>query len=249
LSGCATFKPIAPSYKKTKIMKKAAYALLFAMLTLTTAFAQHEEKRNVSGFHSISSAGPFNVYIKIDGTESLKISASPDVISEIETIVDNGNLKIRFKHHDEWKHEDMGNIDIYVSAKSLSSLSNAGSGKVKVDGYLDGEKVNCSLSGSGDITSGVKSGNLHVSISGSGTVHLKGSADDTHISIAGSGDLQGKNLKTSSASISIAGSGSAYLDADKELSANIVGSGNVVYSGNAKVDSRTVGSGRVSHED
>src|ERR1700710_1288894 len=118
-------------------MKKAAYALLFTMLIITTtfaAFAQKEETRNVSGFHSISSQGPFNVYVKIDGTESLKISASSDIINEIETVVENGNLKIKFKHHDEWQHENIGNIDVYVTAKSLSGISNAGSGKVKVDG-------------------------------------------------------------------------------------------------------------------
>jgi Putative auto-transporter adhesin, head GIN domain len=232
-------------------MKTVAYTLLFTMLVITTtftAFAQSEETRNVSGFHSISSAGPFNVYVNINGTESLKISANADVISEIETVVDNGNLKIKFKHRDQWQHENMGKIDIYVTAKSLSGLSNAGSGKIKVDGDMDAEKVDLSLAGSGDISSAVKSGNLHISISGSGSVHINGKADKTHVSIAGSGDLLGKSLKTISASISIAGSGNVYLDADKEISASIAGSGNVVYSGNANVDSRTIGSGRVTKE-
>lgn len=249
--GYATFKQTVASYKKTEIMKKATYALLFTMLTLTTtlaAFAQTEETREVSGFHHVSSAGPFNVYININGTESLKILANSDVIKDIETIVDNGNLKIRFKHREEWQHENAGKIDIYVTAKSLSGLSNAGSGKIKVDGDMDAEKVDISLAGSGDISSAVKSGNLHISISGSGSVHLNGRADDTHVSIAGSGNLLGKSLKTVSASISIAGSGSAFLDAEKEISASIAGSGNVVYSGNANVDSRTIGSGRVTKE-
>jgi uncharacterized protein YdeI (BOF family) len=232
-------------------MKKAAYSLLFTMLVITTtftAFGQTEETRNVSGFHSISSTGPFNVHVDINGTESLKISANANVINEIETVVDNGNLKIKFKHRDEWNHENTGKIDIYITAKSLSGLSNAGSGKIKVDGDMDAEKVDIALAGSGDISSAVKSGSLHISISGSGSVNINGKADETHISIAGSGDLRGKSLRTGSASISIAGSGSAFLDAEKEISASIAGSGNVIYSGNATVDSRTVGSGRVTKE-
>lgn len=219
---------------------------LVAIVATLKVNAQSGQSRSVSDFHSISSSGPFNVFVKIDGTESLKIDAEPDIINEIETYVEDGNLKIKFKHHDDWNHENVGKVDIYITAKSLSALKNAGSGNIKVEGELNGDKVSLSLSGSGDITSKVKSTELHIALSGSGSIHLDGKADDTNISIAGSGEFLGKELKSSSASISIAGSGNAYINAEKELSAKIAGSGNVVYSGNASVDTRTVGSGRVS---
>ena len=221
-----------------------AAALMFAA-TLKAA-AQSEQTRQVSGFNNISSAGPFEVHVKIDGTESLKISANPNVINEIETGVEDGRLKIKFKHHDEWNHENYGRIDVYISAKSLSSLSNAGSGSIKVEGALKGENVNISLSGSGDIVSSVKSGTLHANISGSGSIHLNGNSEDANVQIAGSGNMNGREFKTGAASVSIAGSGNAYFSADKTIKANIVGSGNVIYSGSATIDSRTIGSGRVS---
>ncbi|HEY2583654.1 MAG TPA: head GIN domain-containing protein [Mucilaginibacter sp.] len=233
-------------------MKKIAYSVFTAILLMIAVLkvsAQSEQTRQVSGFNKIASGGPFDVHVKIDGTETLKINANPDIINEIETIVESGSLKIRFKHHDDWNHENTGKIDIYVTAKSLSAVSNAGSGSIKIDGVVNGEKVTFNLSGSGDISSSVKSGELHVSISGSGSVHLEGNANDSNISIAGSGELNGKKLRTGSASVSIAGSGSAYFIADKTVSASIVGSGNVIYSGNATMsDVRTVGSGRVSKE-
>ncbi|TWI99845.1 putative autotransporter adhesin-like protein [Mucilaginibacter frigoritolerans] len=233
-------------------MKKIAYSI-FALLLLTgttfKALAQSEQSRSVSGFHSISSSGPFDVHVNINGTESLKISASSDIINEIETVVEDGNLEIKFKHHSE-NHDNIGRIDVYVTAKSLSGLANAGSGSIKVEGVVSGDNVNIVLSGSGSISSSVKSGDLHATISGSGSIHLNGHTSESKVTISGSGELNGKELKTGSASVLITGSGNAYFSAEKTISAHIVGSGNVVYTGSATVtDSKTIGSGSVSKAD
>ena len=233
-------------------MKKLTYTILAAMLMVATTLkvsAQSEESRQVSGYNKIGSGGPFEVHVKIDGTESLKIKAEANVIEEIETIVKDGTLQIKFKHHENWGDHNFGPIEIYVTAKSLSALANAGSGSIKLDGNLTGNSINISLSGSGNVSAGVKGGDFRAAISGSGSISVKGSADKTNVSIAGSGDMDGRNFKTETAHVSIAGSGNARFGADKTVSASIVGSGNVVYSGTASIsDSRTVGSGRVSHE-
>lgn len=234
-------------------MKKIAYTIFAAVLIAATtlkASAQSGETRQVSGFNAVASSGPFDVHIKINGTESLKIVAESDVIKEIETTVEGGKLRIKFRHHENWGNENYGRIDVYVTAKALSALANAGSGSIKVEGALSGDRVNISLSGSGNITSAVKADDFHAAVAGSGSIDLNGSAKETKINISGSGDVNGKSFRTATASVSIAGSGSAYLGAEKSISASIVGSGNVVYSGNATItDSRTVGSGRLSRED
>jgi hypothetical protein len=234
-------------------MKKITYTIFAAVLLIAATLnvsAQSEQSRQVSGFNSLASSGPFDVHVNINGTESLKINASSDIINEIETIVEDGKLEIKFKHHDDWNHGDLGRIDVYVTAKSLSGIANAGSGSIKVDGVVSGDNVNIILSGSGNIESSVKTDRLHATISGSGSIHLNGSADNAKVVITGSGEMMGKQLKTGSASVMIAGSGSAYFNADKNISASIVGSGNVIYTGNAKVtDSKTIGSGSVSKAD
>ncbi|WP_428328666.1 head GIN domain-containing protein [Mucilaginibacter sp.] len=231
-------------------MKKLAYSIVAAVLVLTATInpAKADETRSVSGYNTITSSGPFNVHIKINGTESLKIEASADVTKEIETTVEGSKLQIKFKHHN-WGNESYGKIDIYITAKSLLALANSGSGSMDVDGTVSGEDVNVILSGSGSISSSVKSGQLHATLSGSGSIHLTGSANDAKVLISGSGEVLGKGLTTGSASVTITGSGSAYFHADKTISARIVGSGNVIYSGSATVDSHTLGSGRVSKED
>jgi hypothetical protein len=235
-------------------MKKITYSIFAVFLLIAAAkntFAQSEQKREVSGFNSIASGGPFHVHVKIDGTESLRLTGDASVLNEIETVVENERLKIKFKHDHNWNDDDhKGEINIYVTAKSLSALANAGSGTMTVDGVLSGDNVKLILSGSGSITSSVKSEGLHINISGSGSVHLNGSSHDATISIAGSGEMLGKEFKTNTASVSIAGSGNAYFAADNSITAHIVGSGSVIYSGSANIsDSRTVGSGSIRKAD
>jgi hypothetical protein len=235
-------------------MKRVAFTILAAVLVFAatlTASAQSEQTREVSGFNSLASSGSFDVHVNINGTESLKIEASSKIIDEIETVVEGGTLKIRFKKHYNWDHDgDTGPINVYVTAKSLSSLANAGSGSIKVEGAVTGSDVSISVAGSGDIESSIKSGSLQASISGSGSIRLNGSTGDVKVNIAGSGEMKAKELEASSVSASIAGSGNAYINASKTVSAHIVGSGSLIYSGNATIiDSKTIGSGSVSRAD
>lgn len=234
-------------------MRKIAYTILAVMVmagATLAASAQSEENREVSGFTSVGSGGPFDVHIKIDGRESLKIKGDAKAISEIETKVEDGKLTINWK--DKWRDhndEQRGKIDIYISARSLSAVALAGSGDMDVDGILTGDRVSVALSGSGNISASIKAGDLHAAISGSGSIGLNGSAEEAKISISGSGSFNAKELKTNTAHVNVAGSGNAYLIAEQKISGHIAGSGNVVYSGNAtEEDVRTAGSGRVSKE-
>jgi len=232
-------------------MKRISLTLLAVILIITAtlkASAQNEQTRQVSGFTKLSSSGSFSIHVKIDGTESLKINADEKIINDIETKVEDGTLKIGFKSKMSW-HENVGKVDVYVTAKTLTALSNSGSGTIKVEGELQGSDVTVHISGSGNITTGVKAEKFDAHISGSGSVEMTGTASDATFEISGSGQLKGKTLKTGTAKVRLSGSGNIYVNADKTLSAHISGSGSLVYSGTASVtDISTSGSGRVRKE-
>ena len=236
-------------------MKRLAFTLLSVMLlSVVTINASAQEssvqKREVSGFNTVASAGPFNVHIKLDGTESVKVDAEANIVGDIQTVVENNTLKIKFKDQEYRHYNNIRKADVYVTAKSLNALTNSGSGSMKVDGMISANNFKAVLSGSGSISTSVKSGGLHAVISGSGSIKLNGSTGDVDIVISGSGQVEGRDLKTESAKVVITGSGNVYLVADKSVSAHITGSGNVIYSGNASViDSRYTGSGRVTKAD
>jgi len=235
-------------------MKKLAFTLLSAALLVAAtikASAQDVSTQNrpVSGFSAIASGGPFNVHIKMDGSENVKVEADTKFIDEIETVVEGKTLKIQFKDH-KWsnRYNDLHKAEIYVSAKTLNSLVNSGSGHMEVEGTIStSEEFKTVLSGSGNITATIKSDGLRAKISGSGSIKLRGTCGDADFGISGSGQFEARDLKAQSVSAGITGSGSIYITAEKTVSARITGSGNVVYSGNATItDTHTIGSGRVS---
>lgn len=234
---------------KNQLTKFLAVIFLVAATAQTTfskAFA--DQTRPVSSFTGIASSGSFHVYVKIDGTESVKVSADDAIIDKIETVVESGTLKIRFKKEFSWNDHGNKKADIYITAKFLSSLINSGSGSIKVDGMATAPTFKIVLSGSGNITTGtVKTDKIDGIIGGSGNISINGgSAADSHITISGSGSFYAKGLKTESTKVAISGSGDVYINAEKQLSASIMGSGSVMYTGNAEVHTSKIGSGSVS---
>jgi hypothetical protein len=231
-------------------MKKTVYIILAsAMFSLTAINASAQgESRQVSGFNAIASSGSFNVYVKLDGNESVRVDADADIVNEIETYVEDNTLKIRFKDREN-RHHNIRKADVYVEAKSLEALINSGSGGIKVDGTISASDFRATLSGSGNISASVKSGSVHAVISGSGNIKLSGNTSDADFVISGSGEVSGKDLKTNVVNASIAGSGNVYIEAEKSVTARIAGSGNVIYTGNAnEMNSHYSGSGRVSRD-
>ena len=245
-------------------MKKTLSLLFTGLLIATVALAQTTQNRQVSGFTTISSAGSFNVQVKIDGTESLKITGDEDAINDIETIVSDGKLKIGSKNKNSWKLFNNKKIDIYITAKTLSGLLNSGSGNMKLDGNLtgnveikssgsgnvtaavNGSDLQLAVSGSGSITSSVNANQLGATVSGSGALNLAGNVKSADIKVSGSGNIRANDLKTDAVDASISGSGNIHILANKSINARVSGSGRLVYTGTAtNVNSSTSGSGRV----
>jgi len=86
---------------------------------------------------------------------------------------------------------------------------------------------------------------VKVDISGSGNSDLKGKTKDLTIGIAGSGQSRSKELMSENATVSIAGSGDAYVFASSSLDVSVAGSGDVYYLGQPHINSKIAGSGSV----
>jgi hypothetical protein len=80
---------------------------------------------------------------------------------------------------------------------------------------------------------------------GSGDISTAGTADSQDILIGGSGAYHAPDLKSKTATITIAGSGDADLNATEKLNVTIAGSGSVTYTGDPTVTQHILGSGTV----
>ena len=200
----------------------AAIAALLAALAGHAADAR--ENRPVTEFTEVGLAAPIDVHVVQGDTHALVLEGDSETLARIETVVENGRLKIRtVKGQQNWNTNRKATAR--VTARRIDALA---------------------IAGSGDITAPAITGDaLKVSIAGSGDVRVGGKVDGLTASIAGSGDIRASDLEAQNVKVSIAGSGDVTVRARQALSVNVSGSGDVRYYGDPTVEKKIMGSGSV----
>jgi hypothetical protein len=241
---------------KPSNMKKLFVA--FALLLAFSTFGQwpwekiegngnlKKETRQVSGYTAISSSGSWDVMVAYGESNSISLEGDENLLSYIETKVENGKLTIKNKKNVNLHSKNK--ITIYVSLTRLTGVTLSGSGDIIGEGKFDNEgTTEFKVSGSGKIKLAFhKINNVELGISGSGNIRLSGAATTVQAKISGSGNADCGDLLCDDASASVSGSGNVKFYANKSVEANISGSGNVSYKGAAtEVKKHVSGSGRL----
>jgi hypothetical protein len=200
-------------------------------------------QRQLAGFKGVSMEVPATLEIVQGEVEGALIETDDNIASQIETLLEGDQLKIRVvKRFTLLKPTS---LKITLNVRSLERVSISGSGKVNIE-KLQTPSLETYISGSGDIRIAALTADLlGVAISGNGDLFAAGRADTVKSSISGSGDLKMDNLAAKSVKLSIAGSGSAKLQVSQKLDVNIAGSGDVAYYGDPVVTQSVAGSGRI----
>jgi hypothetical protein len=210
---------------------------------------RNAQERELPSFHSIVAYGSANIYLT-QGPRKVAVSAAdPEDVAAIETVVENGVLKIRVKTEQRWwkagKMYDR-RFTVFVSEEAVQSVVLSGSGKLHVDMPSKAEELSVRLSGSGNVTGNVQLRTLKCILNGSGNIRLTGSCDKARFVTSGSGNIQVANLQLDYCTLEMSGSGNADVHVRKELDATISGPGNIRYKGDGKlVRAQSSGSGRI----
>jgi Putative auto-transporter adhesin, head GIN domain len=221
-----------------------ATVALAALATTVGSGQPRTETRDASGFAAVAMRGDIDVVVRQAAKESVQVTTDDNLLPLLETVVDNGTLRIQWKRGESVRTR--GKTLVTVDVVKLSAVSLSGSGDLRVE-PLKTPSLALSISGSSDAAlDRLDAGELKISISGSGDVKASGKATKLDISIAGSGDVQARELVADQASVSIAGSGDAKVTAAKTLAVSIAGSGDVEFGGGAVLaNSRVAGSGSI----
>lgn len=206
-----------------------------------------KESRNASGYTAVASGGAFDIDINYGTSGSITIEADENLLPYIESVVENGELKLRNKKGYSLKSKNK--MKITVSLTKMTGLKLSGSGNIKGDGDFSNDgTTDISISGSGDIKlSFGKFNALDVKISGSGNMKLKG-RETTKITaqVSGSGNIDAYDVSASEVTAKVSGSGNVNVTANRSVDAAVSGSGNVNYKGSASdIKQKTSGSGKV----
>jgi len=203
------------------------------------------QARTVGDFSGLSLAQelPGKVEVRSSGPAGVTVEADANLLPLIETVVENGTLRLRSRDKAMLQSE---RLKIIVQGRTLERLAVEGSGDIDAD-VVRGGRVQLSSSGSGDIeVDRIEGENATISLSGSGDVKAeRGEVRELKVSSAGSGDADLEGVRSSSARVSIAGSGDIKVWAEKTLDVSIAGSGDVNYHGDPQLRKSVAGSGDV----
>ena len=202
------------------------------------------QSRDVSGFTSVEAAGPMDVEIKMGSGYKVSVEADDNLMQYILVRKEGGKLVVKLKDNINVSYDN--GMKVSIEMPSLHEVDLSGSGSLKTIGQVtDPNKIEVSISGSGNATMDVNTPSLDASISGSGKATVTGQTKTIDVSIAGSGDFEAPDLKSETAKVSIAGSGNARIFASVSIDASIVGSGDVIYSGSPSISKSIIGSGEL----
>jgi hypothetical protein len=197
--------------------------------------------RELGHFNGLALSLPGQVEIRTGNTESVTIETDDNLLPLIETVVEDGTLKIRNKNKVNIRTR---NLKIVVQTRGVDRLALGGSGSIDAD-RVQGSRVQFDVGGSGNIRVGKAEGeSVSVSLGGSGDLKVnEGGARSLSATIGGSGTVDMARVRVDKASVTVAGSGDATLWVRDSLSLSVAGSGDVNYYGDPKVSTSVVGSG------
>lgn len=150
------------------------------------------------------------------------VNASQDTAG-VFTVSFKDNISISTTH----------DVKVRVPVVNGGALEVSGSGEILLDtgAVLEGKRFDLEVNGSGTINVALQSSFVAGSINGSGDIKATGTTEGLKIGIFGSGNFDGFDLASSSAEVSINGSGDANVAVSQSLTGSVNGSGNITYAG------------------
>jgi len=185
-------------------------------------------------FDRLKVSGPFKVGLFVSDEPGLvRLAGPPALLADTIVTVEGDTLAIRFREGATWSWNPGSGVNIFVSARNLSSVSLEGAGDVEIAG-AHGDMFSATTDGSGSIViRQLDVGHVQLATAGAGQITVEGNARDAAYVVGRSGSIDAKRLRVEKASIAIGGAGSAYADVSKTADILVNGTGRVDIVGGA----------------
>lgn len=201
------------------------------------------ESRPVSGFDSISVCCSMRLILTQGSNESLEIEADDNVLPEIESVVTNGTLIVRFKDSlNGIRLLNTSPIRVRVSAIDVNGIDISGGGRLESTGPIETPQLALNLSGGSRGTLGnLQTEMLSIELTGGSKIELAGSVAEQTISLNGGSDYLAGELQSQTATLNMSGGGRATLWVTETLNADLSGGANAAYYGSPMVNQNLSG--------
>ena len=235
---------------------KRLITLIFFLFGFTAIFAANREDVTVypeisETFNAVKVGGEFRV-VYCDAADTLKITANDKVIQNVECVVEDSTLIVRYREGKSVKAILGGRSPIVCipANPAIERFTLSGTTRMESHTPFVRDSLAIELSGTSRVIGEVRSSALSVRCAGTVNVTLTGSADSVDIRIDGASRVaMGEGFECTRGQIDINGTGFVRLNCKEKLSGEIAGGAVVKYLGKPDVAIVTNGLASISAVD
>ncbi|MCI4667632.1 MAG: DUF2807 domain-containing protein [Bacteroidia bacterium] len=203
-------------------MKFSTITILTIFFSLNLSLGQNTYQ--VNDFSSIEVHGGLSVTLKqgnsyiIDNPDNVPL----DVQSEA------GTLKIGMKKNN-YSYQGKKKVTVYY--RGINSISVNGGANVYTATPLNGNGVNLSANGGGNLHIKLANSRAEAKANGGGNIHIEGRTDKLTLYTTGGGNIHAADLNVSAVTANAYSGGNINVKVRDAIQATAISGGNIVYSG------------------
>lgn len=225
---------------------RPALSLAIGLLS-TGAFAASQD-RDVPAFEAVSISAGMHATIEIGPARPVHLEADAQVLPLIETVVEGGELRVRFREDNRWS---VGSHDVVVTIQTpkLTSVSGSGGSIIRA-AFTRAGKSSIKASGGSEIDArGVDAGQLTAQGSGGSILQVAGRADTLELEMSGGTRFKGRDFAVQDLTVHGSGGSEGRLQATGKVSGGLSGGSQLRVRGKATARVSTSGGSQVELED
>ena len=230
-------------------MKNLLLPALLSLVALAPACAQRVQTRQVPTFHAINVGTGIDLSLTAGRSQHVEVSAATDEYRDhIETVVEGGVLKLRYRNEDERRRNDRSNkhLRVAVTADELTALTAGSGSSVRTSGDFDAAEFQLDVSSGATVKAGLDTKTLTVRQSSGSTASLSGRAASLDVQSSSGASFDAADLQTERCRAEASSGSSVRVAVKDDLVAQASSGGSISYKGSPQLTKRTSSGGSVS---
>jgi hypothetical protein len=224
---------------------QAQVTVLAGVLLLSGAASASSDERQVPAFDSVHIGGGLKATIEIGPRRPVRLEGDAEVLALIETVVEDGNLRVGFKPDTRFRGHREGVVKVTIQTPDLRAVGASGGSIVRAS-LTRSNRSEIHASGGSELhLRGIDAAQLAVHGSGGSILELSGSADALDLEMSGGTQLNGKELSVRDVDLQGSGGSQAYLRADGKIRGSMSGGSQLHVRGSATARVSTSGGSSV----
>ena len=189
------------------------------------------QNRNLGAFTTLSVGGDFDVEVTKGNNTKVIVEADDNIIDDIETSMDNGQLKISIRNGLSYNNVHM---KVFVTVSELNKISSSASADVDVKDELSSENaIDLSASSGSSIKIIINTPEANANASSGGEIDISGRTKNFEVEVSSGSTINAMKLLSENTTAQASSGGTATVHASVKLDAQASSGGTISYRGAA----------------